>query len=34
MLKSIPPVDKVFKLAGIELPEYIKISRIRASTLC
>jgi len=24
MLKSIPPFDEVFKMAGIELPEYLK----------
>ena len=24
MLKSIPPFDEVFKMAGMELPEYLK----------
>jgi len=24
MLKSIPPFDEVFKMAGLELPEYLK----------
>ncbi len=24
MLKSIPPFDEIFKMAGLELPEYLK----------
>jgi flotillin len=32
MLKSIPPFDEIFKMAGLELPEYLKGAKIDDKT--